>query len=293
MAELPSQDAYPAQVRDDALVIHVRNVRQYHTSVKDVDYIHSSVDSAHMTDMTTGLALLALKKRVNLSLEKIALAAGYAGRSSIQTFFHEAYKKPLDTTVAGKLAEALEGKGSPPIERAEIMSLTGVDLPASNARVVPMEGAALERPQENLPVWGSALGSEREFEGEAAELTRLNTGDIVEYVRRPVILNGKKNAYALYVQGSSMHPALPDGEMIVAVRDMAMGVGDNVVVYLRAEDPEDDDGESARGVLVKELIRRTASYVELRQYQPLKDFRVSMGQVVRIDRVLTRREMLS
>lgn len=166
-------------------------------------------------------------------------------------------------------------------------------LPAPNARVIPMEGASLERPQENLEGWGSGLGVAQEFDGEAVELTRLNTGDIVEYVRRPTILNGKKGVYALYVQGSSMHPALPDGEMIVAAREMPMGIGDNVVVYLRPDNPEDDDGESSRGVLVKELVRRSANYVELRQYQPAKDFRVPMEQVVRIDRVLTRREMLS
>lgn len=171
--------------------------------------------------------------------------------------------------------------------------LAGGEKLVPNATVIPMEGASLDRPQGNLEVWGSGLGAEREFDGEAVELTRLNTGDIVEYVRRPTILNGKKGCYALFVHGSSMHPALPDGEMIVAVRDMPMSVGDNVVVYLRPYNPDDDDGEAARGVLVKELVRRSASYVELRQYHPAKDFRVDMRQVVRIDRVLTRREMLS
>lgn len=184
----------------------------------------------------------------------------------------------LTKAYEASLDELLEGGDSPP---------------APNARVVPMEGASLERPQENLEVWGSGLGAEQEFDGEAAELTTLNTGEILEYVRRPSILNGKKGVYALYVQGSSMHPALPDGEMIVAVRDMPMSIGDNVVVYLRTDNPEEDDGQTSRGVLVKELVRRTASYVELRQYQPAKDFRVDMKQVVRIDRVLTRREMLS
>jgi hypothetical protein len=165
--------------------------------------------------------------------------------------------------------------------------------PASNAKVIAMEGASLEHAQDNLPVWGSCLGAEKDFDGEAVELTRLNTGEIVEYVRRPTILNGKKAVYALYVQGSSMHPALPDGEMIVAVRDAPLAIGDNVVVYLRTDNADDDDGQTSRGVLVKELVRRTASYVELRQYQPANDFRVPMGSVVRIDRVLTRREMLS
>jgi len=213
----------------------------------------------------TGIRDIFLEKTKSVGGAKLAAIAGYFGVS---------VESILEGTATTREA------GDDPI-------------PAPNARVVPMEGASLEMPRENLPVWGSGLGAEREFEGEAVELTNLNTGGIVEYVRRPTILNGKQGVYALYVQGSSMHPALPDGEMIVAVRDMPMSIGDNVVVYLRTDNPDDDDGETSRGVLVKELVRRTASYVELRQYQPAKDFRVDMRQVVRIDRVLTRREMLS
>jgi len=159
----------------------------------------------------------------------------------------------------------------------------------SNATVVRMEGASLEEPEETLPIWGTGLGAAREIDGEAIEQTMLNTGEIVEYVKRPAILKRTKKAYGLYVQGSSMHPALPDGEMVVAVRDMPLSIGDNVVVYLKAI----DDEEASRAVLIKELVRRSASYVELRQYQPAKDFKIDMTEVLRIDRILTRREMLS
>lgn len=163
--------------------------------------------------------------------------------------------------------------------------------PRSNAKVLAFEGDNLDQPEENLPVWGSGLGAERMFEGEAVEQTDLNTGAQLDYVRRPAILKGKKGAYALHVQGSSMHPALPEGELVVACRDMPLSMGDNVVVYLR--DGDQDDGERARAVLVKELVRRSASYVELRQYDPRIDFRVAMSEVLRIDRILTRREMVS
>ena len=163
----------------------------------------------------------------------------------------------------------------------------------TNATVVAMEGASLEDAPENLPVWGTGLGAEREVEGNAIEQTLLNTGEIIEYVARPAILKRKGFAYALYVQGSSMHPALPDGEMAVACKDMPMSSGDNVVVYLRTENPEDDDGLTARAVLVKELVRRSARYVELRQYQPYLEFRIDMARVLRIDRILSRREMIA
>jgi hypothetical protein len=159
--------------------------------------------------------------------------------------------------------------------------------------IVTLEGASLERPSENLPIFGTALGAAREIDGEAIEQTSLNRGEIMGYVKRPTILNSRPEAYCLYVQGSSMHPALPDGEMVAVSPREPLSIGDNVVVYLRPDHAMDDDGQSAGAVLVKELVRRSATYVELRQYSPPKDFRIEMSQIVRIDRVLTRREMLS
>jgi len=163
----------------------------------------------------------------------------------------------------------------------------------TNVRLVRMEGAPTERPRYDLPVYGTALGSAREVEGEAIEQTELNRGDVAYRVKRPSILSDGSDAYALHVQGSSMHPALRDGDLIVASPRMALAIGDNVVVYLRTNNHEEDNGKTARAVLVKELVRRSASFVELRQYQPQKDFRIPMSDVIRIDHVLTRKEMLS
>lgn len=166
------------------------------------------------------------------------------------------------------------------------------EKPVTNAQPFMLEGASLIDPTHDLPVFGTALGAAREVEGEAIEQTYMNSGEVVEYIARPPLLNRAKKAYALYVQGSSMHPALPDGELVAVTRGGPVAIGDNVVVHLRPTDHQ-DDGERTRGVLVKELVRRTASYVELRQYSPAKDFRIDMAEVLHIDRVLTRRDMLS
>lgn len=192
------------------------------------------------------------------------------------------------------------------VERAEILrrvgALDGEDVSISdekqhgletNAKLVRMNESAINRPRDDLPVYGTALGSARDIEGEAIEQTSLNRADVTHYAARPAILDRRKDAYGLYVQGSSMHPALPDGEMIAAAPNMPLSVGDNVVVFLRTTDPEEDNGETARVVLVKELVRRTTAFVELRQYQPPKDFRIPMSDVLRIDHVLTRKEMMS
>lgn len=161
-----------------------------------------------------------------------------------------------------------------------------------NATIVGLEGASLEEAPDDLPVWGTMLGAVEEYEGEAIEQTMLNSGDTIEYVARPAILKRKEVAYALYVQGSSMHPSLKEGSMHVAVKGRTIRSGDDVVVYLKANSGHEDDNERARAVLVKEYIRATGHFYELRQYQPYKEFRIPRDEVSRIDRILTTNEML-
>lgn len=181
------------------------------------------------------------------------------------------------------------------VSRQEILTRAGIiegDI-GSNAQTITFEGATSDDPRPNLPVYGTALGSNRSIRGEAIEQTTLNKSEVIEFAKRPTLLNRRKDSYGLYIQGSSMHPALPDGEMVAVVPNMPLSIGDNVVVYLRPSEPEEDDGATARAVLVKELVRRSASHVVLRQYSPPADFQIDMDDVLRIDRVLTRREMLS
>lgn len=225
-------------------------------------------------------ALMLARKRLGVTQEVIAERMGV---SVAQISRWESGKDGIPSQRLASLSTAYEGS---------LNQLLGPEELRSNAVLVGLEGAALEDARDDLEVWGTGLGAAREVDGEAIEQTTLNTGEIVEYVARPSILKRKQVAYALYVQGSSMHPALPEGEMAVAAKDMPLKAGDNVVVYLRIGDPEYDDGETARAVLVKEFIRRSASFVELRQYQPYKEFRIDMKEVLRIDRILTRAEML-
>lgn len=138
-----------------------------------------------------------------------------------------------------------------------------------------------------MPVYGTALGAEMEIEGEAIEQTMLNQGEAIEYRKRPPISNGIERVYGLYVQGSSMYPAHRDGAFLFVQWDVPLRVDDDVVVYLRPQDGEEDNGLAARAVLVKRLRRRTSKFVELEQYNPPKIFRIPMQEVVRIDRVLT------
>lgn len=159
-----------------------------------------------------------------------------------------------------------------------------------NAQPVRMEGASEERMREDLPIFGTVLGAPKVVEGESIEQTMLNTGEIIQYVKRPVILNGRADAYGLYIQGNSMAPVYLEGEMALAETKRPARIGDDVAVYLRSR--EEDDGERARSVLLKRLVRRTASYIELEQFNPAITFRIPAEDVLRIDRILRLPDLL-
>lgn len=186
-----------------------------------------------------------------------------------------------------RAAQALE------VSPAELLQDGEVSLsPSQNAQPFKYEGPSLLRVPESLPIYGTALGAEKIVDSDAIEQTMLNTGEIVGYLKRPAILNERTDVYGLYVQGHSMEPAFSAGATIVAETKRPPRIGDDVVVYLRPDDHE-DDGNRARCVLVKRLIRRSASFVELEQFNPFRTFRVQMDDVVRIDRVMTLGDLLT
>lgn len=261
------------------------------TSVKGVDYVPSFCDDTYMA--TVGETLLALKQRASLPLEAIASRAGYRGKSSIQEYFKPEYVGPLGSRAAQKLADGLAGAGTPPIDRNQVLALAS--LPASNAQTVQYEGSSFERMSEDLPIVGTALGGAVHIDGEAIEQTMLNRGEIIGYAKRPTMLNGREDAYGLYVQGSSMVPVHSEGAFLVVERKRPPRIGDDVVVYLRASGQQDeaDDGQRARAVLLKRLVRRTASYIELEQFNPPLTFKVAADDAMRVDRVMDLSDLLT
>jgi Peptidase S24-like len=158
------------------------------------------------------------------------------------------------------------------------------DIP-SNARPFQMEGASAQRMHRDVPVYGTALGAEEIIDGEAIEQTTLNRAEVVEYKRRPPVLDGRADVYGLTVQGESMSPAYRDGRTVFVEARKRPAVGDDAVIYLRS--PDEIEGERIDRVLIKHVVRKTASYVELEQFTPPKVFRIPMERVDHMDRVLT------
>ncbi len=133
-----------------------------------------------------------------------------------------------------------------------------------------------------LPVLGSATGGDHKDVDEEIELTELHLGEVLDYVARPSSLAGDREAYALTIMGNSMSPRFKQGERVVVSPRAMIGVGDDVIVQLRGPD---DDGERIKTVLIKELVRRSASTVTLRQYNPEREFTIDRRRVAAMHKV--------
>lgn len=127
MTEFVSHLANTAEAGDDVEDSHIGEVRFKRTFV-NVESVRRERDDACMANDTIGERLIALKERARLSLDEIAAAAGYAGRSSVQKLFSADYApQVLSNSVATRLERALVGKGTPPIGRDELWSMTGIE----------------------------------------------------------------------------------------------------------------------------------------------------------------------
>lgn len=85
---------------------------------------------------------------------------------------------------------------------------------------------------------------------------------------RPVELLGVRDAYAVYVAGTSMSPRFEPGEMVYIDPNRPVKGGDDVVVQLA-------DGQG----YIKRLVRRTAKTLHCRQFNPARDCDYAADQV--------------
>ncbi|MHA0333691.1 XRE family transcriptional regulator [Sphingomonas aquatilis] len=163
--------------------------------------------------------------------------------------------------------------------------------------VAPILPRRTDMPKD-IPVYGTAIGSSEDIEAlengkVAVEQTTLNTGDVIDYFRRPPGLANSRKAYGLYVAGFSMEPAYEPGSVIIVDPSRPPSAQDFVVVYMRGKEDEDSDGDPmVSAVLLKRLVRRSASFVELEQYNPPARFRVGADTISEMHRVLPLAEIV-
>jgi hypothetical protein len=114
-----------------------------------------------------------------------------------------------------------------------------------------------------LPLVASRLGGEWGGPDSRVEVTEIRPRALLDRLPRPQSLATDPDAFAITVVGDAMRPRFRPGMRIAISPRLPAAVGDEVLVRLR--DGAEPDVE--RG-LVMQLVRRTASGFELRQFNP-------------------------
>ncbi len=151
------------------------------------------------------------------------------------------------------------------------------DKPSRLANAISGSGAWAR----DVPVLGTTVG------GSNGDFT-LNTGEVVDYARRPPSLARASKVFVLYVQGTSMSRWREPGSMVYVDPARPPKAGDRVVIELHP----DRDGEPSPAYL-KELISRTATKLRLKQYNPESSFELALSKVKHLHRVIEWEELLA
>lgn len=290
-------------------VDHTHCVRTERTNV-NVEPVRENHDDGEMQGgITIGSRIRALYVRSGLSQRELASGMGYKNASSVQRYVEDHYDPPegLSLKIATKLAGAVVGLGSPPIMPDEVFALAGVAPPSgsSASEVTPMDfdRENAPAPQEMLrtiPVYGPVMGASQEFivppqngDGPPVEIEQglLDMSDIMDRASMPPALARKQDLYAVYISGDSMSPRFDPGRVALIDPKRPAGPGDDVVVHLRGPNGQDGE-EKITAILIKTLVRRSASWVELRQYNPAATFRIDMTRIKHIHRVVPLEDVL-
>jgi phage repressor protein C with HTH and peptisase S24 domain len=108
----------------------------------------------------------------------------------------------------------------------------------------------------------------------------LWNGEVIDLIDRPTSLSGVRNAYAVYVVGTSMEPRYHPGEVVHVHPDKPLIVGGYVVVQRRGR-----KGEPPAAV-IKRLAKRTSTKIVLEQFNPPKSFEIEDANIVSMHRVV-------
>lgn len=144
-----------------------------------------------------------------------------------------------------------------------------------------------DRPRD-VPVLGTPACGDLTLGDQHIETIDVDLDEIVDFVRRPAALDGRQDVYAIYYTGFSMVPRFEPDEVGYVDPRRPPAIGDYVVVQLRG------NGEDRIvSALVKRLVRRTADYVELEQFNPPMTFRLPAAKIARIHRIMKLTELVA
>lgn len=115
----------------------------------------------------------------------------------------------------------------------------------------------------------------------------------IAFAKRPPALSSRKDVYALFITGESMLPRFRPGDLVYVDPRRAPHIGDDVIVQLVDKVSPGADPSEVASVLVKVLVRRSATHFELEQFSPPLSFLVERNLVAAIHRIIPLSELLS
>ena len=126
-----------------------------------------------------------------------------------------------------------------------------------------------------VPLIATRLAGEWRESGSGIDLHSIGAHRVIGLLDRPAALAADRAAYALTVHGESMWPRFRPGRRLLVSPAAPAEIGDDVLVQLIC-------GEA----LIKELVGRSASLVELRQFNPNRTFSVEAAEIAAVHKVL-------
>lgn len=157
---------------------------------------------------------------------------------------------------------------------------------ASAAGLADRRASAWARaPLPPLPLVATAMAGEWGGAAAGVELTELRGGEVLDRVSRPISLASDQAAYAATIVGDSMWPRFRPGRQVAISPKAPVAIGDDVLVKLRRGSPGHGTGDCVF-VLIKQLVRRSAGGLQLRQFNPDVTFDVPSAEVAAVEKVL-------
>jgi phage repressor protein C with HTH and peptisase S24 domain len=202
---------------------------------------------------------------LNLSMAEVSKAMG-KNHAYLQQFLERNSPQSLPEEVRAKLATIL-GVSEAVLRGAPAAVSAPPNLPLS-AMMRPND---VWQGSDHIPVVGTA-------EGGPDGLLEWN-GDVIDRISRPPSLAGAKDAYALFVNGTSMEPRYFQGELIYVHPGRPVTPGSFVVVQIYRE-------SATPAAWVKQFIRRDQKQIVLRQFNPAKDLKLPVAEVRSIHKIV-------
>ncbi|WP_153002991.1 helix-turn-helix domain-containing protein [Sphingomonas sanguinis] len=238
-----------------------------------------------------GDKLIALRKRSGLSLEEIALAAHYRGRSSVQKFFNSSYDTPyLDRGVAARLAQAMVGHGTPPILEEEVFSLTA---PRPSEKIGSQIDAETRKVSNDIAIHPAVWIARKPYGPENTEIDvfALDLDMPIAKCWHPPAMITSHSVYAILMREKALVPRYRPGELMVLDEYRPPRFGDDVCVYLEEFDVG-DAGSAAALVTFGMLERQTPTHYHLRSIDGETTFSIPSTGAHQMHRLLTMEDIL-